>query len=305
MRIFLAVPIGLAAACGTVAPAHFDAAAPPPDVAASGPDAAVRCDPTAPFNTPVPLVGFATTGAIESFPRLSPDELTLYAEIGGFSGSPAQVVVAHRAHIDDMFGTAQPISAVDTAQYDGSATVTGDGLDLVFDSMRAGWHLYVSSRASTLVDFGAPSLLGSVNSTSNIDIEPFLRADGSELWFASYRAGGAGGLDLYRAVRSPSGALDAPQHVDELASASDDQAPVISADGLTVYFASSGRPGDVGDFDIWEAHRASTSDPFSAPTLSPLSTTDGDLPGWLSPDNCRLYFYRNTSGDSNIWVASR
>lgn len=47
-------------------------------------------------------------------------------------------------------------------------------------------------------------------------------------------------------------------------SASSDQGPAISKDGLTLYFHSN-RPGGLGGFDMWVSQRASVDDPRGAP----------------------------------------
>lgn len=47
-------------------------------------------------------------------------------------------------------------------------------------------------------------------------------------------------------------------------SASSDQGPAISKDGLTLYFHSN-RPGGLGAFDMWVSQRASVDDPWGAP----------------------------------------
>jgi Tol biopolymer transport system component len=85
----------------------------------------------------------------------------------------------------------------------------------------------------------------------------------------------------------------------------EDQVPMLSADKLTVYL-SSNRPGGKGGFDIWTAHRSTTADGFPAPTpVSELNSSAADYVGWLSPDNCRIYFSSNVSGTFDVYVASR
>jgi len=80
-----------------------------------------------------------------------------------------------------------------------------DGLEIFFESNRTGTlgglDLYVSTRANTSAQWGAPVNLGAtVNSASN-EGRPSLSFDGRELYFMSDRPGGFGGNDLYIARR--------------------------------------------------------------------------------------------------------
>src|SRR5262249_13998045 len=96
--------------------------------------------------------------------------------------------------------------------------------------------------------------------------------------------------------------------VAELAGNSIDWGPAVTADGLEVYFGSS--RGMTGNYDIFVAKRASRADPFGAPTLvSELSNPGGlsrELPGWTTPDGCRIYFSSsNSSVDQDLFYADK
>jgi hypothetical protein len=55
-----------------------------------------------------------------------------------------------------------------------------------------------------------------------------------------------------------------------------------------------------------KASRASRTASFSAPVnVEELNTANEDLPGWLSPDLCRLYFTSNGGSGRKIFVAAR
>jgi outer membrane protein OmpA-like peptidoglycan-associated protein/tetratricopeptide (TPR) repeat protein len=76
-----------------------------------------------------------------------------------------------------------------------------------------------------------------------------MTADGNTIFFASDRPGGYGGLDLYvmskiNGIWSESLNLGA-----NINSAFDEDAPFITSDGNTLYFASNG-PSSIGGFDI-------------------------------------------------------
>src|SRR5438093_9314639 len=75
---------------------------------------------------------------------------------------------------------------------------------------------------------------------------------------------------LYLALIAPIAAAQqfsewsAPVNLSPINSASDEQHPAISKDGLSLYFASN-RPGGCGGSDIWAAQRASLDSPWEAP----------------------------------------
>jgi hypothetical protein len=158
------------------------------------------------------------------------------------------------------------------------------------------FHLYVSTRTSAFGQFGDP-VLATINSpnTADADLQPFVAADGEELWFVSTRDDG---FHLYRVLRVGDG-FGTPAIVPEFNSASADFYPVLSADRLTVYFDSNRAPPADQDptSDIWMSHRSSTSQEFPAPQFVselnlpfkskssryPVLTpprTGGELPGY-------------------------
>jgi hypothetical protein len=92
-------------------------------------------------------------------------------------------------------------------------------------------------------------------------------------------------------------------------STSNEFAPVISKDGLSLYFASN-RPGGFGALDIWVSQRPSMDLPWGTPqNLGPNINTpfaEGGLS--LSMDGHRLYFHSNRPGGfggQDLYVSRR
>jgi hypothetical protein len=85
-----------------------------------------------------------------------------------------------------------------------------------------------------------------------------------------------------------------------------DAAPLISKDGLSLYF-NSNRTGGVGGSDIWVSHRDSLTEPWAAPlNLGAVVNTVGIEAGpTLSRDEHWLFFQSNRSGNMDIWVSYR
>lgn len=120
--------------------------------------------------------------------------------------------------------------------------------------------------------------------------------DGHTLWFASDRAGGTGGLDLFRA-RYVQGRFEgvepAPAGVN---SAADDVDPTAYAGELV--FASD-RGGD--GFDLWSAVLATGS----LARLDVLSTNRDERDPAFAPDGGSLWFTADTRGEFMVQRAFR
>ena len=100
--------------------------------------------------------------------------------------------------------------------------------------------------------------------------------------------------------------LTAPVHLDALSSPSTDSEPMLSADGLTLYFASTRG----GGYDSFTATRASTGDPFGNVTknLEVSTDTDSETRLALTADGLEAFLTTNRTGGqggSDIWAATR
>lgn len=82
--------------------------------------------------------------------------------------------------------------------------------------------------------------------------------------------------------------------------------PSVTADGLTIYFTSSGRADSLGQRDIYRATRVATSATFAGIThLAALSSTGTENDVYVLPDHSAVYFSSNRSGVSRIYRAAR
>jgi len=165
--------------------------------------------------------------------------------------------------------------------------------------------LWVCKRASPEDDWGLPENLGATINSASHDGSPFLTADGLELYFWSGRGGGYGAQDLYvtrRATRtSPWGVpINLGQPVN---TSQQESAPVVSPDGLELYFAST-RPGGYGGFDMYVSRRATPDDPWGDPVnLGPAVNSPGNDGGHgpLSPDGLLMFFGSDRPGGFGPW----
>lgn len=288
---------------------------PPPDVI--GPDTSPlpdidggpMCDPAKAFDPPTLVAELDTTGSEASL-RLSYDQLTAYftsARDGGQGGQ--DLWTATRAKITDPFSKLTNLDALDSPQVDTHASITADGLTLIYESTRSSpsASTLVARRADAASPFGPPNGLPSFGNFMVVT-DPFVRADGQILYIAA--APTNADLDIYRTFKSGN-AFIGTTNVGELNSQAQEELPTVSPDDRLLYFASTRvEPGAKGGFDIWFSTRFSINAPFTAPALvSELDTLDDDFPDYISPDGCTLYFHRSALADGGpvktIWVAHK
>ena len=101
------------------------------------------------------------------------------------------------------------LSDLDPAITDAHPSLRTDGREIYFHSNRAGSlgasDLWRSTRRSVHEPWSPPENLGiPLNTTAN-EIQPTLSYSGRTLVFASTRAGGLGGSDIFMSTRTPSG----------------------------------------------------------------------------------------------------
>ncbi|MCA1815693.1 MAG: hypothetical protein LC746_04670, partial [Acidobacteria bacterium] len=93
-------------------------------------------------------------------------------------------------------------------------------------------------------------------------------------------------------------------------SASSDQQPAISPDGLSLYFTSNRVAGSLGGFDMYVSRRASVNDPWGAPVnVGALNTASDEGNPTFSRDGRSIFFQSKRTAGSlggiDIWVARR
>lgn len=251
------------------------------------------------------LLGNPNNGGSVWSPTLSSDGRTLYVSLGS-TGSNEQIAVSTRPDRGNTFGNLAALPSPINTSTEGTPELSADGLSLYFFSARFGGtgnrDLYVATRASTAVQFGAVTELSSVDSSQRDD-RPWLSADELTLYFCSQRASSTD--DLWRATRAArTDPFGAPAPVTELNSSAHDAGICLTPDAKVALFASS-RPGGPGGMDIYRAARASTSDPFSSPELvAALNSSADDFDVQLSPDGQEVFFVSNrNSVNYRIWRA--
>ena len=263
-----------------------------------------ECDPAKPFGTPVLLLDPMAKSAT---PRLSHDELTIYFTADNATTS-TDLFRAVRSSRSAAFGAAVTMTVQSSALNDNDPAPSADHLSVFFHTGRGGNNdLWVATRASTVNDFGMPSVVPNVNDATANDAHPYYRsAGGGELYLTSVR-NASPTYHIYVAKKNVAGFLP-PTLINELQGAWNDYQPMVTEDGLTMLFASD-RPTAGSGMHLWISNRASENDPWGDPKkITELESTAPatDFAGWISADRCRIYF--SSSRDSTIhrtYFASR
>ena len=277
---------------------------------AAGDSEPAACNPTAAFGAPTPLADF-NTAADEDAIFLSDDRLTALFSTDRPGGSGGyDLWLAVRSDVEASFSAPSPAAGVNSADDERQPVLSGDSLHLYFMSNHgtSAYRIVEATRNGVTGGFAPPVDVAGLASGAG-DVSPWLSKDGTQIYFGSGRSGGLGGNDLYVADLSSAGASNAVE-LAAVDSAADDASPVLSRDGLTLYFASKrADPAALGNDDIWVARRAAVGAPFDTPTaVTELNSAAADGPRWLSPDGCTLYFTSDRSGGQggyDLYAATR
>ena len=230
----------------------------------------------------------------------------------------ALVLVAHLIWQESpfVFGVPENLGPViNTSSFDGGPSLSADGLTLYLASARRGGvggdDLWASIRRTQSDPWQPPVNLGStVNSTAG-DASPSISSNGLELYFDSGRPGGQGSADIWVTTRaSTADAWGTPRNLGPIVnSASPDSVPKLSADGLSLFFASS-RPGGLGMRDVWISTRPSRAEPWHVPiNLGPaVNTPENEWCPGISPDGLTLIVNSTRPGGlggEDLWLTTR
>lgn len=271
-------------------------------------DRAPPCASTSPFGFPIAIpLAFRDN---DRRPTLTADERILVVGRGTFDFAK-RLFTATRTN--GTFGDLTPVFPTRggplPAYSNQAPSISADGLTLYFlANVPAScgalnpkcFKLHITQRAATTTSFEEPIAI--TPGFADVDLagstgSPSLSADGQTLYYDLKS-------EIHRRVWSGTEWI-ADETLREIGEAHD---PAISADGRTLFFARSN-----GDHDlIWSAARAVPQGPFGQPRrveelVPPISLTN--IPGWVSPDGCRLYFSRHLTASAatgaGIFVAER
>jgi len=220
----------------------------------------MRTTASDPWGQPVNLGPTVNSSAWDSCPSISADGLSLFFESQRPGGSgDNDIWVTSRPTPDGDWGPPVNLGpTVNSSAWDSCPSISADGLSLYFCSYRPGGSgscdLWVVTRATVSDPWGQPVNLGPRVNSSAWEYHPGISANGLSLVFHSNRPGGSGDDDIWVTMRASTSDLwgEAVNLGPTVNSPVREFAPDTSSDGCTLYF-TSGRPGGVGNADLWQA----------------------------------------------------
>jgi hypothetical protein len=194
----------------------------------------------------------------------------------------------------------------------GPFTVGPHGITAVY----SGDAIYASSTSDALpltvrctptALFGTPVNVAELNSGDN-EFSATLSADELTVYLSSInRAGSVGGVDMYVATRgAKTDPFGTPTLVTPPNTKYNDLEPMLSADGLALYFTHEDNTTGAAPANLWIAQRSSVADPFPAGTkiagIDTATASVKDIEPYVVGSG--LYFASSRSGVFDLYYAA-
>ena len=206
------------------------------------------------------------------------------------------------------FGTPIAVTELNEVGVDDDPSLTGDMLEIYFDSTRGGLgggDIWVATRPRIDVPFSTPLLVSELASPDD-DTSPDVSLDGLTLYFSSSRV--TGDRDLFVSTRANRAmSWSAPTRIEELTTNVPETSAVESADRRRLYFATSRSNGIQ---DIYLATRAMVGAPWlvDGPVMGISESSYGESQHWIDASETIMYVSSNrmsTGGLLHIWRSTR
>lgn len=260
-------------------------------------DAGTRCDPNAPFGTPVLVPGpINTSNDNELNGFLTPDELTLYFARDRGDGVSFDIYVAKRTDPNGAFGEATTVVGLSSSSVaETTPFLARDGTMFLTTAGSSGRGHIASAKPDGDGGFLAPVEITALSTASAAVADPWFLANGTTFYFT----------DAYDQIpmtaKAQSNSFTTPKAIPGVPVPAD--APKVTDDDLTVFFVAS--PSAGVETDIYTAHRASpTADFADVQRVVELSTDDRDEISWVSGDGCHVVVSRR-GNSTDLYFASR
>ncbi len=210
----------------------------------------------------------------EYWPSITVDGKTLIFTrlVGSKASSSQQRTMAQEDFytsnlIDTVWQPSSPLSSINTIYNEGAQTISTDGKLLFFAACtRNDGHgscdIYFSRNKAG--NWSNPLNAGTPVNSPSWESQPSISANGESLYFVSSRAGGKGGMDIWKCNLKGFSATGLPvwgkpvNLGDSINTPGNEMSPFIHSDGKTLYFASDYWPG-MGGFDIFYSRQKNDS----------------------------------------------
>ena len=244
---------------------------------------------------PVSLGDTVNSFATQYFPALSADERQLfYTRRKGLNPQDTEDIMRSVRNPDGRWGIPTSISPlINTRENEGTCAVSADGRQLIFTSCGrpdglGSCDLYESRKVGER--WSVPVNLGATVNAWSWESQPSLSSDGRVLYFVSDRKGGLGGRDIYRSEKDATGKWQAAVNMGPAVNTKYDEiSPFIHVNGVTLFFASNGRPG-FGGYDIYQSIFSDNSWQQPVNFGYPLNNHEDQFAMFITADGSRAYY---------------
>jgi outer membrane protein OmpA-like peptidoglycan-associated protein len=176
---------------------------------------------------------------------------------------------------------------INTETHDASITFAGDETQLyIYRDL----DVWISTKSNG--QWGAPVKAGgNLNSTRGFEPSVFITQDEKIMFVVSDIGSGYGGRDIYISKKDGNGNWSSLKNLGKgINTKFDEDAPFLTPDGNTLYFASNGH-NSIGDYDIFKSVIDENGN-FSAPeNLGPPINTPGHDRYFVTTDNGAVGYY--------------
>ncbi len=191
--------------------------------------------------------------------------------------------------VDGKWSAPQNLGApVNTTENDAAVALSPDGSQLfVYKDTQEG-DIYVSKKKGK--EWTEPVSLGSnINGPKSAEMSCSITGDGKTLYFSSNRAGGYGGLDIWKSQLIKGKWSDPINMGPKINTKEDEDSPFIHPDGFTLYYSTKGK-FTMGGYDIVKTtlDKSGWGEPENLGY--PINTVQNDIYFVLSADNRHGYY---------------
>ena len=141
-----------------------------------------------------------------------------------------------------------------------------------------------------------------INGKDTWESQPSLSSDGRALYFASNRAGGLGGIDIWKSTKDAKGNWGAPENLGpRINTDGNEKSPFFHSDGQTLYFSSTGHLG-YGGYDIYLSKLSKDTGWVKPRNIGyPINSERDDLGFFVSTDGKYGYFASDKLKGNGGW----
>jgi outer membrane protein OmpA-like peptidoglycan-associated protein len=233
----------------------------------------------------------------------------------GWNKEPFLDIYKADYNIDGTITNANAVSELNSKFHDGPITISADGLTAYFSSDSFKEASFEKDKENKLKlsrnnlfvctkDNGKWGKVISLpfNSNEYSTSNPSLSRDGKTLYFSSDMPGSIGGVDIWKVAVNTDGTFGNPENLGNLVNTEGNESfPFISDDNITLFFASSGRPG-LGGLDVFQIDLTKGAEAVNLG--APVNTEKDDFGFTFNKPKNLGFFASNRNGNDDIFGAT-